>query len=1134
MSHSTANASLSSRIVSQFLSGPLPILIIVATILTGALSLWLTPREEEPQIVVPLADVFVSAPGLDAEQVERQIATRLEKLLFQIDGVEYVYSFSRPGQAVATVRFYVGEDREDSLVKIYNKLHSNLDQVPAAVGAWVVKPVEIDDVPILVATLWSRDPERYGHHELRRLAEELELQLQGIPDANRVTLHGGQSREVRVELNPEALAARRTAPLDVAFALGVSNKHQAAGTVERANESFLVESGTFLSDPAALGDLVVNVIDGVPVYLRDVATIMDGPAEAQTATWLGLGPAAHLQGEEARRPEPTLYPAVSLAIAKKKGANAVWVAEAARERLEEARQRLLPEGVEVRVVRDYGETADAKVDELVEGLAAAVFTVIVFIGMILGWRAALVIALAVPVCYGATLTLNYMAGYTINRVTLFALILALGLLVDDPITDVENIERYFRLGKYPPRDSTLRAIQEVRPALIMSTVAIVLSFAPLFFITGLMGPYMAPMAFNVPLTVTMSTVVAFCVTPYLAMRALRGLYHRRGEGQEEAPALQKSLLYRIYAALLGPMLRRRAAAWAFLGVVGLLFIASLVLPALRLVPLKMLPYDNKNEFQIVVNMPEGTTLETTDAANRALADYLLRVPEVKDVSLWAGMASPMDFNGMIRHYYLRQGQSVGDLRVNIAPKERREHQSHELVLRLRKDLEAIARPWGATIQLVETPPGPPVIATLTAEIYGEPDTPYSRLEEGALALADRLRRETFVSDVDTSVEASQKKLVHVADKEKAALSGISTEDIAQTVALVVHGMVAGTLEIPSEANPLPIVLRLSRERRSDPAALQTLRVKGRPGIAKVREGAAVRDAPQPLVPLGELVQVREEAATSPIYHKNLRRVAYVFGEVAGRPPAEVILDVQADELPAGSQTPNQTDKAIPLAQRDYLRRGAGLSWSLPEGTRAVWTGEGEWKITLDAFRDLGIAFGAANVAIFFVLWLQTGSVIITLILMTAIPLTMIGIMPGFWLLNSLGASDIAGFPNPTFFTATAMIGMIALSGIVVRNSLVLVEFVHQALREGASLEDALLQSGAIRTRPILLTAGTTLLGNIVITLDPIFSGLAWAIIFGILASTVFTLGVVPVIYYLVYANRPGHGLPASEEAEEAN
>jgi multidrug efflux pump subunit AcrB len=1098
-----------SRLVATTMLGPLPLLLLLLALAGGLFALMITPREEEPQIIVPLADVLIAAPGLSAEQVERQIATPLEKLLYQIDGVEHVYSMSGPEQCVVTVRFYVGEDRVDSLVKIYNKLYSETDRIPAAVQSWVVKPVEIDDVPIVVAVLWSDDSALTDDHDLRRLAEEIEHDLQSIKNTNKIQAVGGRPRHIRVELDPNALAARGTAPLEVAWAIDVSNKLLPAGEVQVLDQNIVVEAGDHIKGAEALRRLVINVIDGVPVYLNDVARVIDGPAEPTSYTWIGFGPAsAHA------KKYPDVYPAVAISIAKKKGANAVWVADEVTNYFAKLKSDIFPPEVNYRIIRNYGQTANDKINNLVSSLLVAVLTVTIFIGIFLGWRAALVVGLAVPICYGITLVLDWFAGYTINRVTLFALILALGLLVDDPITGVDNIERYLRLGQRSRAQSVVAAMGEIRGALVMSTIAIILSFAPLYFITGMMGPYMAPMAFNVPVSVTASTLVAFLVTPWLAYKFCK---------PAPLPAdyeISQTGLYRIYAALLKPLLHTRLSSWIFLAVVMLLFCIALMLPALRLVPLKLLPFDNKDEFQIVVDMPESTTLERTQSVVADLGKYLSTVPEVLDYTAFVGLPSPMDFNGMVRHYYLRQGAHYADIRITLAERKQRSQQSHAIVLRLRRDLEAIAAARNARIKLVEVPPGPPVISTVAVELYGGKATPYRTLQAAAGMLEQRLKQEPLVVDVDTSVGDDQQKVIFTPDKEKAALSGIATEDIAATVRLANQGLIGGYMQIPSEVNPLPIVLRLAFDIRSSPHALSSLRVKGRPGITKIREKSGLRDAAQPIVPLAEVGEARWSRQDKIIYHKNLRQVAYVFAEVAGRTPAEVVLDV-------GSDMNSAVENNRPLApeKRTYLNPGGGLSWTLPEDVKAVWNGEGEWEITLRVFRDLGIAFAVALLGIFLVLRIQTGLSAITGIIMLAIPLSIIGIMPGFWLLNHIGDRMIAGFPNPILFTATAMIGMIALAGIVVRNSLILVEFIHMALREGKSLTDALLQAGAVRMRPIFLTAGTTLLGNLVITLDPIFSGLAWAIIFGIAAATMFTLFVIPIIYNLVYLNKPGHGLP---------
>ncbi len=1113
---------LLTRLVEAFLRGDVAILLTVVSLLLGGAALYLTPREEEPQIVVPMADIFVSAPGLSAAEIESQITRRLEKLIYQIDGVEYVYSMTKPGQCIVTVRYYVGEDREDSLVKLYNKVHSNVDNIPPAVAAWVVKPVEVDDVPIVNVTLWSDRASLYGDHELRRLAEELQNELQAIRNTNRVRVIGGRPRRIRAELDPGDLAAHRTSALDVAGVLEASNVNVRAGNVEQQDEEFIIEAGPFLRDKHELEDLVVNVFENSPVYLEDVATVTDGPAEVESYTWIGFGPAAENPKAVKDRPaleEPPaddgrLYPAVHIAVAKKKGTNAVRVADQVEKRMHELAATHLPDGVYYRITRDYGETANEKVNELVESLAIAVITVVGLIGLVIGWRAALVVALAIPVCYSLTLFINLLAGYTINRVTLFALILSLGLLVDDPITDVENIARYFAMRILPPKQVVLRAIREVRPALIMSTLAIIASFLPLVFITGMMGPYMAPMAVNVPLTVTMSTVVAFVITPWLAMVALRKLHEK--PGKESGLDITARPIYRLSQAVLGRMLDRRWLAFVVLGVVALLLAGAMSLPVFRVVPLKMLPYDNKNEFQIVVDMPEGTTLEETDAVTRRLGRFLAGVAEVRDYQLYTGLASPMDFNGMVRHYFLRRGSNLADIRVNLAPKRRRAQQSHAMLLRIRNELTDIARKSGANIKLVEVPPGPPVIASVTAEVYGPADAAYGDLIAAARRVEARMKREPDIVDVDISAEDDQRRWDFRTDKPKAALSGVSAENIAETLQLAVDGMPVTAVHVPGEVDPLQIELRLKRSARSATDDLEELYVRGEGGQI-VQIGA-----------LGEFVRTNADGTPlleeKTIYHKNLKPVVYVFGEVAGRPPADAIIDMQVDRRPDGT-SPEPAAAIAEPEERSWLKPGGGDPWAMPLGYsppyegKVVWSGEGEWQITLDVFRDLGIAFAVAQVAIFVLLMFQTGSRLLPLVIMLAIPLTLIGIMPGFWLLNLIVDDTVGGYPNPVFFTATAMIGMIALSGIVVRNSVVLIDFIHLGQAEGLPLREAVVRSVAVRTRPILLTAGTTLLGNWVITLDPIFSGLAWAIIFGISASTLFTLLVVPVVYWLIYGGR---------------
>jgi multidrug efflux pump subunit AcrB len=1090
--------NIADRLVRRSLEGGIPLFIFIVAVLAGLIALKYTPREEEPQIVVPMLDVLVSAPGLSAEQVARQVTIPVEKLLTQIPGVEHVYSSSRTGQSAVTLRFYVGQDREKSILNTYNKLYSNQDKIPGVIEDWIVRPVEVDDVPIMLLALWSDAPERYDDYDLRRVATEISTHLQSIRQTSEVNVTGGRPRTIRLLLDPESLAARKTTALEVAQALQMSNRLKSAGYWTYGNKSIVLESGDFVRDVQELSSLPVNVIDGVPVYLKDVATVVDGPSEPDSYSWIEFAP-----GHSHFSPGHEGFPMVTISVAKQRGSNAVSVAREVHARMESLGEYLLPPEIHIEVLRDYGETANEKVNNLSSSLAFAIITVVVFITVFLGFRPALVVGLAVPICYGITLALDLAFAYTINRVTLFALILSLGLLVDDPITGVDNIERYMKnMGRRGKTffDSIVDAIAEIRVPLLLSTVTIVLAFVPLAFITGMMGPYMAPMAFNVPVSVMASTLVAFLVTPWLASRILKPADVLRDK--------EHVGLLHFYSRILSPVLNNRRRARFVLWVVLGLFVITASLPVFRLVPLKLLPYDNKNEIQIVIDMPEGSSLETTAALAKEVSNLASQLPEIQAIAAFVGMASPIDFNGMVRQYYQRNGPNVADLRITLVDKADRQHQSHAVVLRLRE----LLKPLGlglARIKVVEVPPGPPVLSTLVAEIHADTLVSYQTQREAAANVMARLAREPQVVEIDSTVEHPQQRIRFVTDKQKAALSGVSTEDIDETLSIANLGGFAGYLQLPRETTPLPIELRLAIKDRTSLSDFRRLRVKGRPGIVQQSSAQGLESAPQPLVSIGELGVFERQWADQSIYHKDLQPVVYVTAELSGRTPAEVIADVNAD-------LGYQGESKSAWENRQFITPGGGDGWSLPDGVDVVWTGEGEWRITVRTFRDMGLAFAFALLAIFFVLRLQTASTALSLIIMSSIPLTIIGIMPGFWLMNQFGERVVAGAPDPVMFTATAMIGMIALAGIVVRNSLILVEFITQARAEGLAVKEALLQAGAVRMRPVLLTAGTTLLGNLIITLDPVFSGLALAIIFGIVASTLFTLLVVPVVYLLVF------------------
>lgn len=1115
---------ISTNWIGRVLSSSFPAIFVILTLIMGAVALLLTPREEDPQIVVPMADVVIAAPGLSAKQVAHQVTEPLERILSQIDGVEYVYSQSNRDGALVTVRFYVGESRTDSLVKLYNKLYSNQDKIPQAVSHWAVKPVEIDDVPMVVAALYSTDENLYGYAELRRLAEQAKQRLKAIKHTNSVEIVGGQSRVIEVQLDSVALAAYHTSMDDIARAIQVSNQEQTGGAVYQDGYRLQVQSGLYLQSAQELSQLVVNVINGQPVYLQDVADVQDAFTHAQETTYFYPGVAYHFGDDQADASvhaaheqyyQDAQYPAVFLSVAKQKGSNAVWVADDVLAALAELQADLLPQEVQVDIIRNYGETADEKVSELVSSLVVATVIVIIFIGVFLNWRAAAVVAIAIPISYGATLGMDLLFGYTINRVTLFALILALGLIVDDPIVAIDNMERHMKQSGKKTKSILVTAMTEIRGALLMSTLAIVIVFMPMFFITGMMGPYMGPMAFNVPMAVVFSMITAFFVTPWLAWKIMK-VSSDAGVYQPET-----TLLYRGYKKLLGGLMKTKKRSTLFLWGVGVLFVLTAALPAFRLVPLKLLPHDNKSELQLVVDMPEGTPLERTEAAMHTLARYVQRVPEVKSISTFSGTASPMDFNGMVRHYFRRSEPYHADARILLVDKHQRNMQSNEIATRLRDELQEIASQLGVKrFQIVQMPPGPPVMSTLVAEVYGTTAHSYEELEQAAQVVASRLKQELHVHEVATSVPEVHDVYRFIPDREKAALSGISVQDIQRTIHAASHGYVVDYLQIETELQPLPIEIRLPEQQRESLHALEALSVRGQPGFARQEQGQGLTDAPAPLVALTELGRFEQQEADRPIFHKNLQPLVYVFGDVTGRVPADVVVDMMADQGKALA-VPKQVRS---LASRTYFSNGAGLGWDVQEGIDVVWSGEGEWKITLDVFRDLGLAYVVALLGVYLVMVLQTGLKGVSGIMMLSIPLTVIGIMPGFWFLNMF-QTDIGQYPNPSLFTATAMIGMIALAGIVVRNALILIEFIQQKLVTGASLEQSLFEAGAARTRPILLTAGTTMLGNIVITLDPIFSGLAWAIIFGITASTLFTLVVVPLVYYLMYKQVAGYGLP---------
>ena len=1044
------------RFAQAWIASKLTPLIIVSALLLGGFAVWKLPREEEPQIIVPMIDVFVQMPGASAHEVEERVTRPMEKLLWEIPGVEYIYSTSSPGVSLAIVRFYVGQDEEKSVVRLNQKFAANFDIIPPGASRPLVKPRSIDDVPILALTLSST---RYGDFELRRIAAQVDDTIKQVPDVSAVTLIGGQRREIRIVLDEGKLAAYSLAPLQVAGALGLSNRRLASGQFDTGNKEYLLETGEFLRTAEDVRNVVAGVANDKPIFVRDVAEVSDGGEEPSEYVRM-----AHAGSSE-------FLPAVTIAIAKRKGTNAVIVANNVLQRIEPLKGRVIPSDVQVDITRDYGETAAEKSNELLFHMLIAVVSVSILIAITLGFRESLIVFIAIPVTLALTLAVFYLYGYTLNRITLFALIFSIGILVDDAIVVVENIVRHWRMpanGERPPVNVAIEAVDEVGNPTILATLTVVAAILPMAFVGGLMGPYMRPIPIGASAAMVFSLLVAFIVTPWAAVRILKS-GHSGGHERED-------LVTRVYRVVMGKLLHVPAMRWGFLlGVVALL-LGSVSLFYFQFVKVKMLPFDNKSEFQVIVDMPNGTTLEETARAANALARATLDQPQVVNLQTYVGTASPFNFNGLVRHYYLRQGSNVADIQVNLLPKANRNLQSHEIAKQVRQRLLPVAAQYGARIKVAEVPPGPPVLETLVAEVYGP-----ELNERTAIArrIRDLWKRTNGVVDVDWYVEDDQPKYRLLVDKEKAALNGISEDDIAQTMALASSGYQAGLLHSDSAKEDVPLTLRLDRASRSDLERIQNLKVAGRTGR---------------LVSLGELVHSQEAVADKSIYHKNLLPATYVTGDVAGamESPVYAILKLgpEMDKFQApGGYAIEQHMAALPTDAERY-----SMKW------------DGEWHITYEVFRDLGIAFAAVLILIYGLVvgWFQ--SFITPLVIMAAIPFSLVGILPAHGLLHA-------------FFTATSMIGFIAGAGIVVRNSIILVDFIELRLQEGMPLDQAVIDAGAVRFRPMLLTAAAVVVGAGVILFDPIFQGLAIALMAGEVASLALSRMTVPIVYFVVNRRR---------------
>ena len=1092
-SEPAAALGVAGRLARGFIDSKLTPLFIITSLRLGVAAVLMLPREEEPQIKVPIVDVLVAMPGFSAREVEERATRPMEKLLWEIAGVEYIYSTSQPGQSLVIVRFRVGEDVERSLVKLAEKLRSNFDRIPHGVTFPIIKPRSIDDVPILALTFHS---ERYDALTLRRLVAQVDDSVKQVPQVAETTLVGGARRQVRVLLDPVKLASRNLSAAGLVPMLQQANRQFAAGGLTSGNQEIVVETGAFLTRADEVGRVVVGVFGGRPVYLREVAEIVDGAEEPAQYVFFVEGAARSARAE----PEP----AVTLTIAKRPGANAVQVADQVLRKVDTLRGLLLPADVRMTVTRNYGETASAKSNELLFHMGIAILGVSLLMGLTLGWRESFIVAIAIPCTLALTLLVFYLLGFTLNRITLFALIFSIGILVDDAIVILENIVRHFHLPQNRGRAWSViavEAVQEVGNPTLLATFAVIAAVLPMAFVGGLMGPYMRPIPMGATAAMFFSLAVAFMVTPWAALRILRvggkyaaltaatstvpdtGQPHRRSGQEEDA-------FTRIYRRVMGPLVTSTRWRWLFLGGIAGLLLVALALVGVGWVKVKMLPFDNQSEFQIILNMPEGSALERTAQAAREIAILVRAEPEVTNCEIYVGTAAPFNFNGLVRHYFLRRGANVADLQINLVSKHDRRAQSHDIAKRVRPRVAELAARYGARVAVAEAPPGPPVLQTLVAEVYG----PTEAARQGLAQEVRRIFQQTAgVVDVDWYVEADQPKTRFVIDKEKAALHGISAETISQTLQIAVGGENVALLHDRREKEDVNIVLQLPLASRSSPEDLLALRVRSGDANALPEPGTT---GAAPLVPLRELVTIDRTITDKSIHHKNLMPVTYVIGDVAGvvESPFYAIrkMNQALAELDARRYGGLAPKLRIFNARLPFTDDEPALKW------------DGEWHITLEVFRDLGLAFAAVLVLIYVLMVGWFRSFLTPLVVMMAIPFSLVGILPAHGLLHA-------------FFTATSMIGFMAGAGIVVRNSIILVDFIEQRRREGMPLAEAVIDAGAVRFRPMLLTALAVVVGAVVILADPIFQGLAIALMAGEVASLLISRMAVPVLYYM--ANR---------------
>jgi multidrug efflux pump subunit AcrB len=1052
---------ISGKIAHFFIHSKLTILLMVALMIIGVYSSFLIPREEEPQIIVPMADVMVGYPGASPSEVEKRVVQPLEKVISNIKGVEHVHSMAMNGMAVIVVQFYVGEDTERSYVKLYDELMKNRHMFPESVYEPVVKTRSIDDVPMLGLTLWSKT---YDDYALRQIAEEVTSEIEKIKDVSITREIGGRPRELRIILDKDKMAETGVDVLGVMQMIQASNSSSQSGKFVTADSEYLLTTGTFLSSAEDVAGIVVGVHKGLPVYLNQIATIQDGPSKPKDYVAFGYGKANEQYAEN-----PSTYPAITISVAKVKGADAMKVSGKILEKIERLKATLLPDEVIVEVTRNYGETASHKVSELLLHLGVAIVAVTILVMLAMGWRGGLVVFLSVPLTFALTLFSYYMLGYTLNRITLFALVFVVGIVVDDSIIIAENMHRHFKAKRLPFAQAAIYAINEVGNPTILATFTVIAAILPMAFVSGMMGPYMSPMPIGASIAMMLSLFVALTITPYLGYHFLKEKDSHTKESHDEKHG--KGWIYRAYNRIEKPFLESSTKRWVMLGVTVILLFGSVAMFFTKSVAVKMLPFDNKNEFQVVIDMPEGTTLERTAAVTSEIGQYLAGVPEVVNYQTYAGTSAPITFNGLVRHYDLRGGSNMADIQVNLLHKEDRSDDSHKIATRVRPEIQKIAARYGANVKIVEVPPGPPVLSTLVAEVYG-PD--YREQIKVAQQVREILENTPDVVDVDWYVESGQREYTLNMDREKAMMHGIVPQQVVGNLTYLLGGYPVSYLYDENASDPVDIVLELQDKDQAGINMVQNLKVRGLQGD---------------MVPVNDLVKVQEDTLHATIYRKDQKRVVYVLADMAGglESPAYAILGMNeklaAMDLPAGYSI-QELYTSQPDDESDF-----SVKW------------DGEWQITLEVFRDLGSAFLVVIIIIYMLIvgWFQNFKT--PIVMMLAIPLSLIGIVLGHWLMDA-------------FFTATSFIGMIALAGVMVRNSVLLIDFIEIRLNDGVDLKTAIIEAGAVRTTPILLTTGAVVIGASIILFDPIFQGLAISLVAGAIVSTMLTLIVVPLIYYM--------------------